>query len=73
MQPEKKMDELSLTNHLFTRVDPTVHGTENQNNLKTKRSSSIESVVPNIMIDLGSSQEVRNELQVSRLRSFGSI
>lgn len=45
LQVDKKIEEISPPNSLFNRVDPFVHGEENQNQnkmkMKTKRSSSI--------------------------------
>jgi hypothetical protein len=45
LQVDKKIEEISPPNNLFNRVDPFVHGEENQNQnkikMKTKRSSSI--------------------------------
>jgi hypothetical protein len=50
-----------------------VHGEVNQNKIKAKRSSSIESI-PNIMIDIVNRTEGKDsDSKISRLRSFGSI
>lgn len=72
-KPDQRVED-TINLGLFSRVDPLVHGEQNQQRIKAKRSSSIESIVPNIMVDIANLADTKDhDFKVSRLRSFGSI